>query len=88
MVLWEAVRKGEANLMGKLGRIFKLEDSLVIKAPKLNLHLIAEKDLEMMLVGTLENFKLFDNGSKQTPDYNIVVKNFKNIELKVEAKTA
>ena len=88
LVLWEAIRKGEANLMGKLGKILKLEDNLVIKAPKMNLHLIAEKDLEMMLVGTLENFKLFDNGSKQTPEYNIVVKNFKNIELKVEAKTA
>lgn len=41
-----------------------------------------------MLVGTLTNFKIFENGSKETPEYNIVIENFKNIQLKVEAKTA
>lgn len=41
LVLWEAIRKGEANLMGKLGNTLKLDDDLVIKLPKLNLHLVA-----------------------------------------------
>ncbi len=50
--------------------------------------MISGKDIEMKMEGEMHNFKLFDNGSKDTPVYALEIINFKNIQLKVFAKTA